>query len=205
MPRGCFIALEGIDGSGTTTQRGALAAALASRGHTVLQTCEPSTGSIGQLARARLARDTDPIDRRALALLFAADRLDHVAREIEPALAAGQVVITDRYLLSSWAYQSLDCDPDWVRSINEAAPWPDLTLVIEVEAELAMRRVAGRHDRQGPPLEIFETTPQQRALARSYAALAVDPSLPGVRRVDGSLPPAAVTERLVAACLEVGL
>ncbi len=96
MGRGRFIALEGIDGSGTTSQRGALAAALRARGHTVLETYEPSDGSIGQLTRSRLATDARPLDRRALALMFAADRLDHVANEIEPALDAGQVVLTDR-------------------------------------------------------------------------------------------------------------
>lgn len=204
MSRGRFIALEGIDGSGTTSQRGALAAVLRDRGHAVLETCEPSSGSIGRLAREHLATRSG-LDRRALALLFAADRLDHVATRVEPALAAGSVVLTDRYLLSSWAYQSLDCDPGWVRSINAQAPWPDLTLWVDVPAREAMRRVAARKGERGGALEIFETLPLQQRLADAYAALARDPTLTDVVRIDGDRPMEAVTRELVAACERVGL
>ncbi|MEX1368899.1 MAG: dTMP kinase [Nannocystaceae bacterium] len=201
MDRGVFIVLEGIDGSGTSTQSGALAATLRARGHEVVETCEPSERSIGRLTRARLARDAEPLDRRALALLFAADRLDHVAREIEPALAAGQVVLSDRYLMSSWVYQSLDCDPQWVREINRFAPWPDLTFVLDVSAAEAMRRVAGREGIE----EIFETTPQQVRLAQAYAEHARDASLPRVHRLDGSRPQSEVTAMLLEACVAAGL
>lgn len=204
MSRGRFIALEGIDGSGTTTQRGALAEALRARGHVVVETNEPSSGSIGRLARERLAQGAASLDRGALALLFAADRLDHVASEIEPALAAGRVVLTDRYVMSSWVYQALDCDAAWVRAINQRAPWPDVTLVLDVPAALAMRRVLARRGGTGPELEIFETTPLQERVAAGYSALAVE-GLPGVVRIDGTLPPAEVTARLVAACVDAGL
>jgi dTMP kinase len=205
MGRGRFIALEGIDGSGTTTQRGALATALRVRGHVVVETNEPSSGSIGRLARERLAQGAASLDRGALALLFAADRLDHVTTEIEPALAAGRVVITDRYVLSSWVYQALDCDPAWVRAINARAPWPDLTFVLDVPAGEAMRRVMARRGDAGPDLEIYETTPLQERLAAGYTALAAEPGLPHVVRVDGTLPTAEVTARLVAACIHAGL
>ncbi len=201
MGRGRFIALEGIDGSGTTSQRGALAAALEARGHSVLQTCEPSEGSIGRMVRSRLASNATPLDRRALALMFAADRLDHVATEIEPALAAGRIVLTDRYVLSSWAYQSLDCPLSWVQTLNEHAPWPDLTLVLDVPADVAMQRVAAR---RGTP-EIYETTPMQRTLAESYTAFAHDASLAGVRRIDGTPSQAEVTAMLIDACTQLGL
>lgn len=204
MGRGRFIALEGIDGSGTTTQRGALANALRARGHVVLETNEPSSGSIGRLARERLAQGAASLDRGALALLFAADRLDHVATEIEPALAAGQIVITDRYVMSSWVYQSLDCDPAWVRSINRRAPWPDLTFVIDVPASEGMRRILARRGALGPALEIYETTPLQERLAAGYSALAHE-GLPHVERIDGTQPPDEVTARLVAACIAAGL
>ena len=204
MSRGRFIALEGIDGSGTTTQRGALAEALRARGHVVVETNEPSSGSIGRLARERLAHGAASLDRGALALLFAADRLDHVASEIEPALAAGKVVLTDRYVMSSWVYQALDCDAAWVRAINGRAPWPDVTLVLDVPAALAMRRVLARRGDAGPELEIFETTPLQERVAAGYSALAVE-GLPGVVRIDGALPLAEVTARLVSACVDAGL
>ncbi|MCX4244582.1 dTMP kinase [Paraliomyxa miuraensis] len=205
MSRGRFIALEGIDGSGTTSQRGALAEALRGRGHVVLETNEPSSGSIGRLARERLAHSAKPLDRGALALLFAADRLDHVATEIEPALAAGRIVLTDRYLMSSWAYQSMDCEPQWVRTINARAPWPDLTLVLEVPATEAMRRVSARRQRQGPQLEIYETLALQERLARAYAELARDRSLANVTVIDGTGSMERVTEALLEACEAIGL
>ncbi|MCA9656562.1 MAG: dTMP kinase [Myxococcales bacterium] len=201
MGRGVFIALEGIDGSGTSSQRTALATALRGRGHEVLETYEPSSGSIGRLARSRLATDAVPLDRRALALLFAADRLDHVATEIEPALATGTVVLSDRYLMSSWVYQALDCDPQWVREINRFAPWPDLTFVLDVGAAEAMRRVAGRAGTE----EIYETTPLQERLAAGYAGFARDPSLARVQRIDGSRSMAEVTALLLDACIAAGL
>jgi len=204
MSRGRFIALEGIDGSGTTTQRGALARALRARGHVVVETNEPSSGSIGRLARERLAQGAAPLDRGALALLFAADRLDHVATEVEPALADGRVVLTDRYVMSSWVYQALDCDPAWVRAINGRAPWPDLTFVLDVPASEAMRRVTARRSQSGPALEIFETTPLQERLAAGYSALARE-GLPHVVRIDGTLPMAEVTAQLVAGCIDAGL
>src|SRR5204862_347715 len=128
VDRGRFIVLEGVDGAGTTTQTRALAAALAARGHIVTTTCQPSDGVIGKLVRSQLRATDDPPDPRALALLFAADRLDHIHRVVEPALARGEVVISDRYVASSWIYQGLACDPQWVRTINAHAPWPDLTL-----------------------------------------------------------------------------
>jgi dTMP kinase len=205
MSRGRFIALEGIDGSGTTSQRGALAEALRARGHVVVETYEPSSGSIGSLARQRLAQRAAPLDRGALALLFAADRLDHVATEIEPALAKGHVVLTDRYVMSSWVYQALDCDPAWVRAINQRAPWPDLTFVLDVPAAEAMRRVTARHGAAGPDLEIYETTPLQERLAAGYSALARDPTLPNVQRVDGTRPLVEVTAAILAACVDAGL
>ena len=123
QPPGRFIAIEGIDGSGTTLQTRLLADWLAARGHTVLETREPSHGPIGVLVRERLSVRSAPLEPAALALLFAADRLDHLAREVVPAIARGAVVLSDRYLLSSLAYQSLDCDAAWVRERVE-----DLTL-----------------------------------------------------------------------------
>lgn len=133
--------------------------------------------------------------------MFAADRLDHVHNEIEPALAAGEIVLSDRYLMSSWVYQSLDCALGWVQEINRHAPWPDLTLVLDVPADEAMRRVIGRQGTE----EIFETTPLQRRLATGYATHARDPTLERVCRIDGTRPIEEVTAALVEACVASGL
>jgi dTMP kinase len=106
-----------------------------------------------------------------MALLFAADRLEHVASEIAPALSAGVTVICDRYDLSSLAYQSATAPTEqdvvpWLRAINQRALRPDLTLILDVDPELAELR---RRDR-GEPLELFEHRDLQRRLARIYAA-----------------------------------
>ncbi|HWB75244.1 MAG TPA: dTMP kinase [Nannocystaceae bacterium] len=195
--RGSFIALEGLDGAGTTTQAARLSTHLERAGFTVLRTQQPSKRSIGAAIRDHLRALDHPLDPRALALLFAADRIDHVASEITPALARGEIVVCDRYVLSSWAYQGLDCDPAWVRAINVHAPWPDLTLVLELPAEVACARVAARAGKG----EIFDALATQRRVEAAYAA-ALREGLPGVVAIDGTAGPDAVTDALVHA-LEV--
>src|SRR5690349_21595737 len=143
-----FVAIEGIDGAGTTTQTERLVRHFQDQGQQAHATREPSTGPVGRMIREVLAGQHAPFDRHALALLFAADRLDHLAREIEPALGRGEHVLTDRYYHSSFAYQSLDADKSWVRAMNSRARRPDLTLIIDLPAEVAAarRKKAGRPD-----------------------------------------------------------
>jgi dTMP kinase len=198
-----FIVLEGIDGSGTTSQTAALSRILDARGHRVLQTREPTDGVIGRLIRTKLAVSADPLDRAALALLFAADRLDHLEREIEPALARGETVICDRYLLSSWAYQSLDCPLEWVRAINSRARRPDLTLFVDVDPGEAMRRVHGRQAAGESTPEFFEVPQLQQRLADTYRRLAGEDET--IVRIDGNLDLDAVTRALTDACVAAGL
>lgn len=161
--------LEGLDGAGTTTQCEAIAAALRRRGHEVWVTREPSTGPVGSLLRqalsGRLTRPGGkPLCDDTLALLFAADRTDHVASEIDPALERGAVVLSDRYLLSSLAYQGAALPMDWVAALNARARTPDLTLFVEVSlAEAARRRRA-----RGGDEELFDAPQVQRRTARQY-------------------------------------
>ncbi|HNU68288.1 MAG TPA: dTMP kinase [Myxococcota bacterium] len=151
--KGLFIVFEGLDGAGTTTQTRLLAARLAQRTPTVMTaaTAEPSTGPAGSVIRQVLrhrVRGTDcfgkdkPFDPGALALLFAADRLDHYSCEIEPVLDSGGVAISDRYKLSSLAYQALDVPFEWIASINSLAPEPDLLFFLDVSPEVAWNRVS---------------------------------------------------------------
>lgn len=107
---GALIVIEGIDGAGTTTQTDLLVAWLTRIGIPSIATREPSDGPIGVVARKHLGRHLDLASPEAEALAFAADRMDHVASEIVPALARGTTVVADRYYLSSLAYQSLQCD-----------------------------------------------------------------------------------------------
>jgi dTMP kinase len=198
---GTLVVLEGIDGSGTTTQRERVAARLRARGRQVHETREPSDGPIGKLARSLLAEvpgQPRTVDAASLALLFAADRLEHLTREIEPALARGELVLCDRYVVSSWVYQSLDCDPAWVRTLNERARWPDLTLVFDLPAELALARVAARRAATGEPVERFDQAETQRRLAAGYLE-ALELDLPGLVRIDASASIEAVTAAVLAA------
>jgi dTMP kinase len=169
--RGRFVVLEGLDGAGTTTQSRLLGEALRADGRRVHVTAEPSAGPVGALVRQVLTRrigggaagDFDP---HALALLFAADRLDHVAVEIAPKLAEGIDVVSDRFTLSSLAYQGLTTgEPEWVAAVNARAARPDLTLFLAVRPTVALaRRKAASLDR-----EIYEVSDFQKRVARSYA------------------------------------
>jgi dTMP kinase len=193
-----FIVLDGIDGSGTTTQGQRLVAALQAAGHRAQFTCEPSSGPIGRQIRQLLAQggggDEPSRAWDTLALLFAADRLDHVAREIRPALDAGMHIVCDRYDLSSLAYQSATALPGtdplpWIRALNQRAPRPDLTLVLDVDPDVAEARRAAR----GQPAELFERRDLQRRLAQLYARAEL--LVPGDRVLhvpaDASLPEVA--------------
>lgn len=165
MNRGVLIALEGIDGSGKTTQRDRLAEYIRRRHQRVVQvTEEPSDGPVGLLLRGALG-GTPSLDEASLALLFAADRLDHIEREINPRLAAGDVVLSDRYLLSSLAYQSTYLPLDWVAAINARAPRPHLSIILEVAPATA----AARRQARGTRHERFDDEDRQRRLARAYS------------------------------------
>ncbi|MBL4819281.1 MAG: dTMP kinase [Deltaproteobacteria bacterium] len=189
-----FIALEGIDGSGHTTQARALQKALAAQGRDVYVTAEPSAGPVGKVIRDYLQGRIGNFERfpESLALLFAADRLHHIATEIKPKLEAGIDVICDRYVLSSWVYQGLEVTEDWVRRINQFAPLPDLTLVIDTPLIEAKQR----RDLRGSVQEIFETQKIQENIRERYLDLA--PSVHAVI-VDGSGKSEEVTKRLLDA------
>lgn len=197
---GRFIVLEGIDGSGTTTQAACLTSVLQARGHRVVRTHEPSTGSIGRLVRTELAETRASMPPSALALLFAADRLAHVEHEIGPALREGAIVLSDRYVISSWVYQSLACDRDWVETINRLAPWPDATVLLDIPADEALQRIEAR----GQPRDHFETLEQLERVRDSYLD-AFAQSRPGLAIVDGVGTRDDVTTRILRALEPMGL
>jgi dTMP kinase len=160
---GKLIVLEGIDGSGTTTQSARLVAHLAGRGLAVHETREPSRGPIGLEIR-KILGGSYRLDPFAIALLFAADRLDHLGREIEPRLDAGVHVVSDRYVMSSLAYQSLELDRGLVATFNERARPADLTVLLDVPAEVA----AARRKARGGPAELFDADDFQARVAEAY-------------------------------------
>ena len=182
MIDGLFIVLEGVDGAGTTTHTKQLKDSLASRGLPVHQTREPSDGPIGVMIRQILTgrivvpglHGSRPPTWKTMALLFAADRADHVESEIEPNLRDGVTVISDRYYHSSVAYQSATAPEGadragevarWVREINRYARKPDLTIVLDVSPEVAAKRRAERSKGS----EIYDDLELQRELTRFYS------------------------------------
>jgi dTMP kinase len=180
--RGPFIVLEGIDGAGTTTQLNALREHFRRISRRAFFTHEPSDGPVGMLIRLALqgrlvgggfelhdpgdpARPpTADFDRTALALLFAADRADHVATQVRPNLDAGRIVVCDRYLLSTLAYQGQSCDFEWLLEINRPAVSPDLTLFLDVPPSAAEERMRGSRWKK----ELFETLEEQQRIRAHY-------------------------------------
>lgn len=138
--KGLFITFEGIDGAGNTTQSNLLAQWFEKQGFRVLLTKEPTVDEIGSLIRKKLKSPT--ISHPAVdALLFAADRVEHVYSIILPALKNGIFVISDRYKESSMAYQSIQgLSQKWIRIINKYAIEPDLTIILDVEPEISLSR-----------------------------------------------------------------
>jgi dTMP kinase len=196
---GRLIAIEGLDGAGTTTQAALLCAWLASEGTKVHLTREPSRGPVGNLLRLILerrlvlpgrSRAGQALEPPMLALLFAADRLDHVAAEILPPLKEGWVVVTDRYVMSSLAYQGTTCDPEFVERINAQAPAPDLTILLDVPVAVCRARIAA--SRRGA--DLFEDAEQLTRVRKRYLALARDGGRAHARTVvvDGDRPKARV-------------
>lgn len=144
--RGAWITLEGGDGSGKTTQADLLADWLERSGHTVVRTREPGGSEVGTLIREIVLHHRGDIAPRAEALLYAADRAHHVATVVRPALARGDVVLQDRYLDSSVAYQGAGrvLDPVEVRDLSLWAAegaLPDLTVLLDLDPAEARRRL----------------------------------------------------------------
>ena len=204
---GRFIVLEGIDGAGTTTQTGRLVNRLRTetKAH-VKATREPSDGPIGSLIRQVLTgRIVLPAGRspgwQTMGLLFAADRMDHVESDIEPFLAGGGVIVSDRYDASSLAYQSVTSGREgeaavaWIRELNKHALRPDLTIVIDLPSELA----AGRRETRGEAAQLYEQNEVQRALAVFYSDLAKHMPDDRIILVDGRGTVDEVHERVYAA------
>jgi dTMP kinase len=177
-----LIVIEGIDGAGTTTQASRLVDSLVAEGREAHLTREPSDGPVGTLLRSILGGAHKPVDQTTLSLLFAADRADHIQREVTPAIERGAIVVSDRWYHSSLAYQGTEEERDWIWELNRAARRPDLTIFLRVDPEVAARR---REDRGGAE-EIFDHIATQRRVAAGYeAAIAMLGGSERIEAVDG--------------------
>ncbi len=146
MAKGTFIVIEGIDGTGKSTQAKRLGEWFRSLGREVVLSYEPTHGQWGKQLRDSMTQGRLPADEELE--LFIKDRKQHIATLIQPALDAGNVVILDRYYFSTMAYQGArGFDPQTIRERNEAfAPQPDLLLILDLDIDTAHRRIGVRGD-----------------------------------------------------------
>ncbi|MCI5867789.1 MAG: dTMP kinase [Methanosphaera sp.] len=158
-----YIVLEGIDGSGKTTQCQLLSESLKNMGYDVEIVVEPTQSEIGKLIRKQLQDDTSTTDinQQKLSLLFAADRLT-LKHKIQN--STDKIILSDRSYYSSIAYQNSDSiDPKWIEIINKYAPKPDLTILFDVDEDVAIERC--------DETEVFEKLDFLRKTRKNYLRL----------------------------------
>ena len=185
--KGAFVVLEGSDGSGKTTQARVLCSTLRREGYKIHPTAEPSRSIVGRLIRRRIlhGKKTRP---EVEALLFAADRFLHLESEILPALAVGRIVVCDRYIYASFAYQGAQgVDSQWLQEINRFAIKPDLALYLDVPAETGMGRIRRKKS-------LLEKLELQERVRKQYLKLAETGEL---TLVDGTQPIKKVGENVL--------
>lgn len=159
---GFFVCVEGLDGCGKTTQAKFLVERLRNKGYDAVYTVEPSRGKIGEFIRRYCLHSEKRVSSVVEALLFAADRFQHVEKKIVPALNEGKVVVSDRYVYSSLAYQgAAGLDLNWIEMINEHSISPDLAVFLDVEPETVMKRLKSKKS-------VMENLETQRRVQEVY-------------------------------------
>jgi len=184
--RGFFVCLEGLDGCGKSTQAKLLVRRL-KKNCDAVYTAEPSNGRIGRFIKQQCLHS----DKRRLpeveALLFAADRSEHVENTILPALKKKQIIVSDRYIYSSLAYQgSTGLDLEWISKINEHSIRPDLSFFIDVEPEIVVQRLK-------PRKSVMENLDTQKKVREIYVKYVEKGEL---IRVNGNKPKQEVAEEI---------
>ncbi|MGD8505941.1 MAG: dTMP kinase [Candidatus Bathyarchaeota archaeon] len=191
--RGIFICIEGIDASGKSTQARWLVRNLRRRGFVAIYTTEPSEGEVGTFIRRYVLQRKKRVPAVVEALLFAVDRVDHVESKIEPALESGKIVVSDRYVYSSLAYQgAADLDIGWIEQINRTALAPDLAIYIDVPPEIVVKRMRRRRS-------VMETLENLRKVRRVYMQLVHEGRL---ELVNGNRPTSEVAQSILAVVLK---
>lgn len=185
---GRLIVLEGPDGSGTTTHAARLATSLGS----VTTTAEPSSGPIGITVRSML-RSGEVLQPDALQLLFIADRAQHVAHDISPAIERGETVVCDRYIPSTIAYgEALGLDGTWLEACNAQFPKPDVLILLLPPIEVCLQRLRAR-----PSTDALEREETQRKVHAAYTRYAQNH--PATIVIDSSGAPDQVAAAVLAA------
>lgn len=176
--KGAFICIEGLDASGKTTHARRLVRELKQRGFKAMYTTEPSPGEIGKFIRTYILQRKKRVPGAVEALLFAVDRVVHLEQRVKPALQKGKIVVSDRYVYSSLAYQgAAGLDLNWIEEINRSAVSPDLAIYIDVSPEILIKRMKWRKK------SVMEQLQIQRKVQQVYLKLVNDGRLV---RVDGN-------------------
>jgi dTMP kinase len=190
--KGFFICVEGLDGCGKTTQTKLLVSRLKDS-YNAVYTAEPSGGKIGRFIREYCLHAEKRSSSIVEALLFAADRFEHVQSEVIPALNEGKLVISDRYVYSSLAYQgATGLDLKWIERINEHAIRPDLAVFIDVMPETVIQRLK-------PKRSVMENLETQRKVREVYLEFVNKGELV---RIDGNHSKEKVAEEILKVVLE---
>jgi dTMP kinase len=190
--KGVFICVEGLDGCGKTTQTKLLVERLQKKGYDAIYTAEPSRGEIGSFIKRYCLHGEKRVSSIVEALLFAADRFEHIEKEVIPDLNEGKLVVSDRYVYSSLAYQGgAGIDLEWIEKINEHAIRPALALFIDVEPETVIQRLK-------PKKSVMENLETQRKVQGVYVKFVEKGELV---KIDGNRPTEEIADDILTAAL----
>lgn len=191
--RGFFICVEGLDGCGKTTQTKLLVRRLRRKRYDAIYTAEPSRGKIGKFIKRHCLHGEKRVSSIIEALLFAADRFEHVEDVIVPAIRKGKIVVSDRYVYSSLAYQgAAGLDLEWIEKVNEHAIHPDLAFFIDVKPEIVVKRLK-------PKKSVMENLQTQQKVREVYMKFVENGELV---KIDGNGSVQEVAESILKAALK---
>ncbi len=193
---GTFIVLDGPDGSGTSTHATQVVKTLGNAGKKALLTAEPTNGPVGKLIRT-LIRAKKPLDHHCLQLLFCADRAQHMAEVIQPALQQGRIVVCDRYVPSTLAYGLAGgLDRGWLKLITTEFRRADLTIFLLPPFPVSFERVEARKGAR----DAFEQRQFQQEVHRHYKRLSEEDI--SILTIDSSAPKQQIADQIMIAVLE---
>jgi len=186
--KGSLICIEGIDGCGKTTHAHLLVKNLQKNGYDAVYTTEPTRGKIGTFIRNHFLEGEKRYSSIIEALLFAADRVEHGEKVIKPALKQGKIVVSDRYVYSSLAYQgAVGLDLHWIWMLNKWIVQPDLAILIDAQPEKALRRIKRKKS-------VMETLETQRKVREVYLKFLEEGKLV---KVNGDRPIGEVSQEIL--------
>lgn len=185
-----FIAFEGLDGSGSSSQAKLLAERLEKAGKKVLVTKEPTTDTSTGLRIREVLQHREIMSPRELQQLFTEDRAEHLKNVIEPALKDGFAVITDRYLFSTLAYGALEVEWAWLKELNRSFRLPDVTFLLKLDPVECLHRIAAR----GTAAEFFEREEKLAKVWENYERVAAE--FPNIHVIESDRPIEEVGEEI---------